>query len=160
MATRSRLTNMRFLGRVPQSDMTELMATADLCYVSLNDHPHARITLPSKTQATFAAGKAVLCNARGDVADVIREADAGWICPSADPSDIAGTLRLALSAGKQETVRRGAQARGYYLERFSADVGVGRVEALLEAAAYSRRRQARPRAQPLPRPPALRPPRR
>ncbi|UUZ61045.1 glycosyltransferase family 4 protein [Nocardioides sp. B-3] len=71
------LTNVRFLGRVPQGNVADLMGAADAAFISLNDDPLAAITMPSKFRATLAAGRAIVASATGDPAEAVRESGSG-----------------------------------------------------------------------------------
>jgi glycosyltransferase involved in cell wall biosynthesis len=134
--------NVRFVGRVPQEAMTELMATADLSYVGLRPHALSPITMPSKTQAGLAAGRALLVAAEGDVADVVRTADVGFTADPADPASIRAAVEEACSLGREGLRAMGERARHYYEHTFSARRGVESIEALLEQASTTRRRTA------------------
>lgn len=124
------LRNVRFIGRVPQSSMTDLMATADATYLSLRDHPHSRVTMPSKCQASLAAGVPVIAAAAGDVAGVV-EASGGWAVPGDRPEAIADALDRLARLTEAERRRRALTARRYYTTEFSLDRGVDHVERLL-----------------------------
>ena len=130
--------NIRFLGRRPPEEMPDLYATADVSYVSLNDHPLARMTMPSKIQATLASGRALLIAARGDARDVVLSSGAGFSADPEDEASIAEALRTVISAGREELERRGALARQYYDSTFSLETAVSRVEDSLIHAARSR----------------------
>ncbi|WP_246956586.1 glycosyltransferase family 4 protein [Brachybacterium sp. Marseille-Q7125] len=130
--------NVRFLGRRPPEQMPDLYATADLSYVSLNDHPLARMTMPSKIQASMASGCALLVAARGDARSVVLDSGAGFAADPEDDASIAAALREAIEAGKPELARRGRQARQYYTDTFSLDAAVSRVEQVLTATARTR----------------------
>lgn len=123
--------NIRFLGRVAQHQMTELMATGDLNYVGLRTHGLSSVTMPSKTQAALAAGRAVLVAAEGDVADVARESGAGFTVHPDDVDGITSALNLACVLGRQELHALGLRGRSYYQRTFSVEQGVNRVEQLL-----------------------------
>ncbi|WP_375429893.1 glycosyltransferase family 4 protein [uncultured Friedmanniella sp.] len=137
--------NVRMIGRVPQQQMTALMASADLSYVSLRDHPLSAITMPSKTQAALAAGKPILAAATGDVAQVVRASGAGWVVPPHHAPAIAATISAAVSLGRQGLHEKGERARAFYLQSFSVERGVQQLEALLERAAATRTPGARNR---------------
>lgn len=127
--------NISFLGRRPPEQMPDLYATADISYVSLNDHPLARMTMPSKIQATLASGRALLIAARGDARDVVLSSGAGFGADPEDEASIAQSLRTVISAGRRELERRGAIARKYYDNTFSLETAVSRVEdSLIHAA--------------------------
>jgi len=132
-------TNVRFLGRLPQRQMTNLMATGDFNYVGLRPHALSAITMPSKTQAGLAAGRALLVAAEGDVAAVIRDSGAGFIADPRDPATIAAAIRSACDLGRDGLHDMGARARQYYESTFSVDRGVSSIESLLERAAATRR---------------------
>lgn len=132
--------NIRFLGRLPQEKMTALMATGDLNYIGLRPHALSGVTMPSKTQAALASGRALLVAAHGDVARVARDSGAGWAVEPGDVSAIAAAIRSACGVGREELRRMGVRARTYYKETFSVDQGVGRIEALLKRAVDSRAR--------------------
>jgi colanic acid biosynthesis glycosyl transferase WcaI len=130
--------NIRFLGRIPATRMAALTATSDLNYVSLRSDALSRMTMPSKVQASLAAGRAILAAADGDVSRVALDSGGFSVCPG-DPAAIAKTLEGVAKLSRSELANRGAIARAYYEATFSAEVGVRRVESLLTAAARESR---------------------
>ncbi|WP_163543775.1 glycosyltransferase family 4 protein [Occultella kanbiaonis] len=139
-ATNLGLTNVRFIGRVPQSRMTDLMATGDVNYVALRPHALSPITMPSKTQAALASGRPILVAARGDVADVAVESEAGIVADPGDPASIAAAITDICALGHEGLRAMGAKGRDYYRRTFSVDHGVTRIESLLERAIVERKR--------------------
>ncbi|MBN1173795.1 MAG: glycosyltransferase family 4 protein [Micromonosporaceae bacterium] len=134
-------TNVRFLGRLPQERMTSLMATGDLNYVGLRQHWLSGCTMPSKTQAAFAAGRALLVAAEGDVASVVRESQAGFTAAPGDLDAVVAAITSACDLGRAGLHAMGRRARDYYQRTFSASTGIARIESLLERAAETRRRE-------------------
>lgn len=130
--------NVRFLGRLPSSAMTALMSTGDINFIGLRAHPLSAVTMPSKTQAAMASGRAVLAAADGDVARVIKDSGAGWAVPSGDVRAIAAAIGDACQVGRTGLHRMGAASRAYYERTFSVDQGVRSVEALLYRAAETK----------------------
>lgn len=130
--------SVQFLGRRPPEEMPDLYATADICYASLNDHPLARMTMPSKIQATLASGRALLVAARGDAREVALTSGAGFGAEPEDVASLAAALRDVLDEGRSVLARRGEAARDYYQSTFSLETGVSRVEDALSHAARSR----------------------
>jgi len=126
---------VRFIGRVPQTQMTELLAAADLSYVSLRSHPLSLVTMPSKTQAALASGRAILVAAEGDVAEVVRQSGGGFVANPQDPGSIAVAIKQACADGRAGLRTMGLRGRAYYERAFSVDRGVTHMESLLEAAA-------------------------
>lgn len=128
------LANVRFLGRLPQGQMTDLMATSDAAYVSLADHPLSTVTMPSKTQATLASGRALVAAASGDLADLVGDG-LGFVARPGDADSIAGALRLALATGRAGLARIGEASRARYLAEFSVQRTTTRLEVILGNAA-------------------------
>lgn len=124
-------TNVRFLGRVAAHRMPALMGVADLSYVSLRDHPLSSMTMPSKTQASMAAGRAILAAAPGDTAEVVRSSGAGLTASPEDPLSIATALREACRIGRHALADMGRRGRSYYDEVFALSQGVDRIEETL-----------------------------
>lgn len=129
---------VRFLGRVPQTDMPKLMSTADACYVGLRRDPLSALTMPSKTQATLASAKALVVAADGDVQRTVRDSGAGLAVDSGDVPGLAQALRATCAAGRGELAAQGARGRDYYERTFSVAQGVRRTEELLLRAAATK----------------------
>lgn len=129
-----------FVGRVEQSQMPVLMAAADACYVGLSPDRLSAVTMPSKTQATMAAGRPLVVCAVGDVAAIVDEAGAGWSTGSGDVAGLTRILRAVCDSGRQERERRGRLGRAAYEATFSVERAVDRAERHLVQAAASRRR--------------------
>lgn len=133
-------TNVRFLGRLRQDEMTTLMATGDFNYVGLRPHALSPVTMPSKTQAALAAGRALLVAAEGDVATVICDSRAGFTADPRDPVSIAAAINSACDLGRDGLHAMGVRARKYYERTFSVERGVTSIESLLAQASATRRR--------------------
>ena len=140
-AERIGATNIRFLGRVPQSGMTSLMAAGDVNYIGLRPHALSPFTMPSKTQAALASGRALLAAADGDVADVVRQSGAGFVADPSDPASIADAVNEACAVGRTGLHAMGARGRTYYDRTFSVERSVPLIESMLaDAAATGGRR--------------------
>ena len=113
------LDSVHFVDPVPVTDVSEMVADADVSVFSLADEPLFHITMPSKTQAALAQGKAVICSAPGETSEVIRAAGAGWPAAPANAESIAQAIREARLSGPEETARRGEAGRIYYMANMS-----------------------------------------
>lgn len=133
------VTNVRFLGRVPQDEMSRLSSTGDFNYVGLRPHGLSSVTMPSKVQAGLAAGRALLVAAQGDAADVIKESGAGFVADPGSSETIAAAIEAGCRLGREGLHALGERARGYYERTFSVDRGVETIERLLERAAATGR---------------------
>jgi len=132
------LRNLTFLGRRPAAEMGALMSIGDLHLVSLNNHPLASMTLPSKLLATLASARPVLAVATGEIARVVREAEAGWTVAPGDTEGLVDAVCQAHGRGRTGADRLGAAGRRYYQRELSTEHGVDTIETLLTQLASSR----------------------
>jgi glycosyltransferase involved in cell wall biosynthesis len=129
-----------FLGSRPVTEMAEMMATADVQLVSLQDLPLFHATMPSKVQAILACGRPVVISAPGDAAELVRASGAGLIAAPGDVRALAEAIRTAYALRGDELEAMGRAGREFYQRELSASVGAARMEAALEAAAERGRR--------------------
>lgn len=142
IAREKSLDNVVFAPSQPFSAMTKILALGDLHLVSLQDLPLFRITLPSKLQATLAAGRPVVGTVRGDAAAVIHDSGAGRTSVPGDPDDLARVITEMANA-PEKTARMGVAGREYYERVFSESSSAGRLASVLENAAKTRRKGGR-----------------
>lgn len=72
------LKNVQFLARCPAAQAARIAAASDALLVHLKRDPLFSITIPSKTQAYFHAGKPILMGVEGDAAYLVQEAKGGF----------------------------------------------------------------------------------
>lgn len=130
-ARRRALTNIRFLPFQPEEVLNDVQATADVGLVTLL--PEAgKSSVPSKVLGYLAAGRPVIASVAddSDTAEMIREADCGWVVPPQDAAALADPIRRA--AEHREAVRRkGSNARRYLVARYDRQLCVHLYERLL-----------------------------
>lgn len=131
------LDNVTFVPSQPFSRMADVLALGDVQLVSLRDLPLFRSTLPSKLQATLAAGRPILGAVTGDAASVIRRADAGEVVTPGSAGELADAVIRLADAPREQTRARGEVGRRYYLQHFSEQVASQQLVDLLAAAAAS-----------------------
>lgn len=124
-----------FLGRRPMEEMASLLATSDVAFIGLADHPLSRLTMPSKTQAIFASGRAVLVAASGDVANIVTDADAGFVAQAGSAESIASSIDEIIALGRHKLQEKGRNARRAYEVCFSVKATTDAIENLLRKAA-------------------------
>lgn len=125
---------IQFLGRQPMNKMADLLATADIAYIGLADHPLSHVTMPSKTQTILASGKAVLLAASGDVADVVHQSNAGFVVQPGDREGHVETLAQVIRADREGLRTLGETARRFYEGVFSIDATTTELEKILAEA--------------------------
>ncbi|SER73178.1 Glycosyltransferase involved in cell wall bisynthesis [Pedococcus cremeus] len=134
------LDNVRFVPMQPFDQMTDVLALGDVQLVSLQDLPLFRSTLPSKLQATLAAGRPIIGAVVGDAADVIRDSRSGITVTPGSTIEMVEAITTLAGMGRTEREKLGEQGRGYYLDNFSEKVAVERLTGLLERAAEGSQR--------------------
>ena len=113
------LDNVRFLGRVPQSGMPELIARAHLQLVSLADAPFLAYTTPSKIATLLACGVPIVGHLSGDGAQLIRDSGAGVTVAPGSAEDLAAAITDLAASGPEAWHARGEQGRAYYDQNLS-----------------------------------------
>jgi len=124
-----------FVGPQPFSEMTDVLALGDAHLVSLQDLPIFRTTLPSKLQATMAAGRPVIGALVGDAADVVRASGGGVVVAPGDPGALAGAMTQFAQMTPARIAAMGRTGREHYLDRYSEEASSGVLLSLLERAA-------------------------
>jgi glycosyltransferase involved in cell wall biosynthesis len=130
------LNNVRFLPRVPPSQVGGYLRAADALLVSLTDDPLFAMTIPSKTQAYMYIGRPIVMAVRGDAADFVARAGCGLCCNPGDPHSIADAFGRFAALAPAARERMGASGVAFYRSHLSMNAGIARFErALLEASA-------------------------
>jgi glycosyltransferase involved in cell wall biosynthesis len=133
-ATRRRLHNVRFIGRVAPETMPSVLAQASALVVSLVRDPLLGQTVPSKIQAYLAAGRPVIASLEGEGARVVEEAGAGISCRAEDAGALAQAIRRLRAATPAELQRMGEAGRCYYRAHFDPAALAQRLKEHFQAA--------------------------
>lgn len=140
LAARLDVRNLRFVPRVPMSEVGTILSRADVLLVHLKNDPLFSITIPSKTQAYLAVGKPVLMGVSGDAADLVTEAGAGMAVAPENPEAIASaTLHLA-ALPASERKRMAENGMAFYSRNMSLKIGSRKFANLFEQLIRSRSR--------------------
>ncbi len=133
------LDNLILVGRLPTNAMPAIYRRAQGLLVTLKDDEALSLTVPSKMQAYFAAGRPVVAALRGEGARVLRDAGAGLACVPEDPAALADTMMALYEMSEADRLRLGAAGRSYFNEHFEMDRQAARlVEILAERIAGKR----------------------
>jgi lipopolysaccharide/colanic/teichoic acid biosynthesis glycosyltransferase/UDP-N-acetylglucosamine:LPS N-acetylglucosamine transferase len=123
-AQRKGLTNVVFLPRRPPSEIGEVLNLADALLVHLKDDPLFAITIPSKTQTYLMVGKPILMGVRGDAAQMVEDARAGYAFEPQQPQALADAVERLINMSAIEREQMGALGQEYYWKSLSLEVGV------------------------------------
>ncbi len=135
VAAQERLDNVSFLPFQPFERMSDILALGDVQLISLMDLPLFRSTLPSKLQATLAAGRPILGALTGDAADVVTRSGGGVVVSQGSPQAMAEAICKLADSPASEVSAMGQRGHDFYRTNYSEDVTVRRLLSLLQRAA-------------------------
>jgi glycosyltransferase involved in cell wall biosynthesis len=135
LTTRLGADNVRFLGRLPLSDMAALYAAADYQLVTLKDLAIFRGTIPSKLPAALSCGSPVVVSVPGDCAALVEGNDIGLTCPPDDWQALADRFRRAAALSTADRTAMGRRALDCYRAQMSRQAGIDQLEDMLVEAA-------------------------
>ncbi|HEV7611159.1 MAG TPA: glycosyltransferase family 4 protein [Steroidobacteraceae bacterium] len=117
-AAARKLSNVRFVARLPPQAMPSVFAQASALLVSLVRSPAMSNTIPSKVQAYLAAGRPIIASLDGEGARVISEAGAGLTCAAEDAAALAHAILRMRGMSGPELLQMGDAGRWYYRQHF------------------------------------------
>lgn len=129
------LDSVRFIGHQPVERMAEVLALGDIQIISLRDLPIFRTTLPSKMQATLAAGRPIIGALAGDAADLLRDSGAGLTATPGSAPELAEAILKAAAMPAMERLALGERGYDYYNDHLSQEAGAQALADLLQNSA-------------------------
>ncbi|TBG24184.1 glycosyltransferase WbuB [Rhizobium leguminosarum] len=112
------LKNIVLAGRFPASDMPPILDAASALLVTLGDDPTVSLTVPSKIQGFLARGRPIIACLNGEGARIIKEAEAGLVCPSGNSVELAQAILNLAGMSDEEREQFGINAKCYFMDRF------------------------------------------
>jgi glycosyltransferase involved in cell wall biosynthesis len=85
---------MIILPFMDRSELVSYIGAADFCFASLRDSPMLRYAIPTKIIEYLACNKNVLAVVSGPFAEMLKDADAAYVC---SPGDVAGLVKVLKS---------------------------------------------------------------
>lgn len=125
--------SVEFLGNLSPADVAQRYLAADFQLVTLKDIPIFRTTIPSKLQASLAAGVPVITTVAGDVAHLIAEHEAGIIAEPENPGSLAEAFATAYAMSADQRAQMGINARRLYEDQMSHAAGTSRIVEILDS---------------------------
>lgn len=127
------VTNVRFLGRQPMTEMRRFFALADVLLTHLKPDPLFELQIPSKTMAYMACGRPILCGIAGAAAKVIEGSRAGLCSSPGDAKSMNTAVRNLFGMSQDEREQLGRNGREVYLKKYTRSVQAKKIETLLES---------------------------
>ncbi len=125
------LVNVICPGRFPLSSMPNFFRKADVLFLALTDNPIFALTVPAKLQAYMSSGKPVVAMINGEGADVIKEADCGWVVSARDSDDLAHLLENLSSMTKDVLEEKGNNGLKYCLDHYQFEKCMDNLEKIM-----------------------------
>ena len=116
------LSKVVFYGRRPLNEMSNFYAKADGMLLTLVKDEVLSLTLPGKAQTYMAAGKPVIGAIDGAGAELIKEANCGYVSEAENAEVLAENIRAFYEDVKTgKAIEFGANARVYYEKHFAKE---------------------------------------
>lgn len=131
--------NVHFVPSQPVTRIGQFIAASDVQIVSLRDSRLLRATMPSKLQSCMAASRPILASAAGDVAGLISDTGCGLAVPPGNVPAAIDAIRRLNDAPAETLLEMGRRGRVYYEANLSPEVGLVRLESLLDRTLTTRR---------------------
>ena len=116
------------LGRFEVERMPSFYAHADALLVSLKRDPVFALTIPGKVQSYLMAGIPLLGMLDGEGAAVIRDAQAGLVCPAGEGRELAKRVLELAAMSKDGRQNLGCNGRAYAEKEFSRKLLMDKLE--------------------------------
>lgn len=116
--------HVQLVGAVPQTQIGDIFAAADVLLLHLLDDPVFAVTIPSKAQFYMAMGRPILAGVHGEAADIVVGCGGGV---AVIPQSVAAIAEGMVQLGKMSPVERarmGKRARAAYEAGFSYLIGM------------------------------------
>lgn len=107
------------LGRYPVSEMPSFFVHADIMLLTLKDEDIFSMTIPSKVQSYMAFGKPIAGMLNGIGAEVIQDADCGYVAMAGDYKSLARNIILSYNLESNILQEKGMNGKHFYNHNFS-----------------------------------------
>ncbi|NJO88256.1 MAG: glycosyltransferase family 4 protein [Chloroflexia bacterium] len=108
--------------------MPYFFSKADVMLVSLKDELIFNITVPAKLQAYMGYGKPIIGLLKGEGANIIREANCGYVCSQSDSSELVNTVLDFEKTTETLRTKMSINAKEYYNQNFSKEKNFNTLE--------------------------------
>jgi glycosyltransferase involved in cell wall biosynthesis len=130
------LTNVRFVGQRPRTEIPEFIAASDAGLVMLRGASLFETVLPSKMLEYMACACPVILGVNGFARSLLEQSGGGIAIPPEDPQALAGQI-CHLQENPVLVEQLGANARRFVLARFTREAKAAAYITALEAVATS-----------------------
>lgn len=120
------------LGRYPMEEIPSFFVHADIMLLTLKKETIFSMTIPSKVQSYMASGKPIVGMLDGVGADVICNADCGYVGAAGDSLSLANNVGKAFRQESSVLLKMGENGKKYYDQNFSKEIIIDRLETIFK----------------------------
>lgn len=113
------LENVKFHGSHPLEKMPYYYSIADAFLITLKDNKSISYTLPNKVQSYMAAGKPILGAINGETAEVVKQAECGFIVEAENHLELAKTIKEFADIKNKDYLYK--NSKEFYLRNYSKE---------------------------------------
>lgn len=113
------LSNVKFHGSHPLEKMPYYYSIADAFLITLKDNKSISYTLPNKVQSYMAAGKPILGAINGETAEVVKQAECGFIVEAENHVELAKKISEFADIKNKDYLYK--NSKEYYAENYSKE---------------------------------------
>ncbi|WMP17960.1 glycosyltransferase family 4 protein [Thiothrix lacustris] len=125
------------LGRHPVERMPSFFKHADALLVTLKNEPIFGMTIPGKLQAYLAAGIPVVAMLNGEGAAIVKQSNAGIICPAGNYQELASAVLTLSEMSPEEHNQMGRNGTMLSETEFNRDHLISKLEGWLETIRFN-----------------------
>lgn len=121
------------LGRFQVERMPSFFLHADAMLISLKNTSVYEMTIPSKLQSYFIAGKPILAMLSGEGAELIQQSSSGFVAPAGDYKGLAKIVKKIANLKELELMKMGENSRTFGYENYGKDKLMNELDILLRS---------------------------
>ncbi len=118
---KNKLTNVKFLGKFPMKEVSEIVNFSDVSMISFLDLPILYTNSPNKLFDSLSAGKPIIVNSAGWTKDIAEKYKCGYYVNPHQPQDLVNRL-LFLQANPNIVAEMGANSKDLAVTKFDKSI--------------------------------------
>lgn len=116
-----------FEGFHPIEDIPRYTGIADALIACLTKSDMLDCTIPAKVMSYFASGRPLLLAMDGEVKDIVKEAECGYVCNAGDVDALYNNTLALYKLSENQRVNMGINARNYHFKYFERNLNLNKL---------------------------------
>jgi glycosyltransferase involved in cell wall biosynthesis len=122
-----------FEGFVPVNDIPKYTNIADAFFGCLSKSSFLDCTIPAKVFSYFAAGKPLRLAMDGEIQDIVRQANVGFVSNAEDSEGFYQNVKLLYYMSKKQRAEIGKNAKQYHFQHFERNKNFAKMMEFIES---------------------------